>query len=168
MARSFDVLTDSRASVVDVHTAFGTERYWRDRLQAYGGDSLILDSLTAAPDGTVEIATTQDLRRDILPGVLAKALPSGFQVLRWERWRPAQDGQVRGDVRITATGLSGSALGSADLTPTAGGSALRFAGTVAVRVPVLGGQIEKYIVAQIAKEMPGIGRFTEDWITTHG
>jgi len=31
---------------------------------------------------------------------------------------------------------------------------------------VLGGQIEKYIAAEIVKQIPGVGRFTDDWIAS--
>ena len=169
MARSFDVATVNPVSVEQVHSAFGDELYWRDRLEAYGGNGAItLDSLLVDTDGVIAIATSQDLRRGVLPGPLAKALPSTLTLLRAEIWRPVGDGLVRGDIRISASGVAGSALGTADLTPLPDGSKLRFAGSVKVGIPLVGGQIEKFVVALIAKEIPGVGRFTSDWITAHG
>ena len=38
MARSFDVSTVNRASVEEVRSALGSEQYWLDRLEAYGGN----------------------------------------------------------------------------------------------------------------------------------
>ena len=158
----------NRATVEQIHAAFGDERYWRARLDVYGGDSIALDSLTVDADGTVEIVTTQDLRRDVLPAVIAKALPPGFALLRNEIWRPADDRRVRGEVTINASGVGGSALGSAVIAPMPVGSSMRFTGNVEVRVPLIGGQIEKYIAAEIVKEIPGVGIFTDDWISAHG
>lgn len=168
MARSFDVSTVNPATVAQIHAAFADEDYWRDRLEVYGGNGVIrLDSLTVDSDGNIAVATTQDLREGVLPGPLAKAIPARLRLLRAEIWRPAPDGQVRGEVRITAQGMSGSALGNADLTPLPEGSSMRFAGTVKVGIPLLGGQIEKFIAAQIVKEIPGLGTYTSDWIAAH-
>lgn len=168
MARNFDVSTVNAVTVEQVHAAFAEKRYWDDRLEAYGAGSIVLDSLVVDPDGTITLATTQDLRRGVLPGPLGKALPANLTIVRAETWHPISDGRVRGDVTITAAGISGSALGTADLDPAPEGSTLRFAGTVTVGVPLVGGQIEKFITAAIVKEIPGVGRFTSDWIVDNG
>lgn len=169
MARSFDVSTVNRAGVAEVHAAFGDKGYWLDRLEVYGGNGAItLDSLDVDADGGITLSTTQDLRRGVLPGPLAKALPSSLTLLRTETWRPVGDGRVRGEVRVSAAGVAGSALGAADLTPLPEGSSLRFAGSVTVGIPLVGGQIEKVVAAMIVREIPGVGRFTSDWIAAHG
>ncbi|MCW1958132.1 MAG: DUF2505 domain-containing protein [Mycobacterium sp.] len=45
---------------------------------------------------------------------------------------------------------------------------MRFAGSVTVGIPLVGGQIEKVVAAMIVREIPGVGRFTSDWIAAHG
>lgn len=164
MARSFDVRTSNRSRVAEVQAAFGDRVYWLERLQSYGGESMTLDALTVAADGTIEVISTQDMRRGALPAVIAKALPDNFVLHRSEIWRPFDGGRLRGDVRIDASGVRGRARGSADVVPDDEGSSLRFSGTVEVGVPVLGGQIEKFIAAEIVKQIPEVGRFTDDWI----
>ena len=164
MARSFEVTTSNRSPVAEVRAAFAQRLYWVERLEVYGGDVMTLDALRVADDGTIEVVSTQDMRRGALPAVIAKALPADFALIRTEIWRPISDGVLRGDVRIDAKGVRGSAQGLADVTPQAAGSSMRFNGTVEVGVPVLGGQIEKYIAAEIVKQIPGVGRFTDDWI----
>jgi hypothetical protein len=42
---------------------------------------------------------------------------------------------------------------------------LRFTGTVQVKVPLIGGQIEKYLSSKIGEEIPGVQRFTARWIS---
>jgi hypothetical protein len=164
VARSFEVTTSNRSPVAEVRAAFGERSYWVERLEVYGGDAMTLDALTVAADGTIEVISTQDMRRGALPAVIAKALPADFALHRTEIWRPISDELLRGDVRIDATGVRGRARGTADVTPHADGSSMRFSGTVEVGVPVLGGQIEKYIAAEIVKQIPGVGHFTDDWI----
>jgi Protein of unknown function (DUF2505) len=115
----------------------------------------------------VAVATTQDLRHDLLPGVLAKVFPGDLKVVRKETWRPIDGRRVGGDVSITASGVPASGVGSAVLAPIADGSRLRFAGTLQVRIPLVGGKIEEYIAGQIAEEIPELQRFTTNWISEH-
>ncbi|GJF18011.1 hypothetical protein NGTWS1803_06520 [Mycolicibacterium cyprinidarum] len=166
--RSFDVTTETSATVAAVHSAFGDRDYWLARLAAYGGDSMTLDSLAVDADGTAAVTTVQDLRSDGLPGVFARVLPGDLKLVRTETWRSADDGQVHGEVLISAHGVPGSGHGSAVLEPVPAGSRLRFAGTLEVRIPLVGGRIEQYIAHLIAKEIPEMQRFTTEWISDHG
>jgi len=168
MPRPFDVSAETPASVEAVHSAFTHERYWLARLAAFGGDSMALDSLTIDADGTVAVATTQDLRHELLPGPLAKVFRGDLKVVREETWRPSDGDAVRGEVNITAFGAPASGVGTAILAPIARGSRLTFTGTVEVRVPLVGGTIEKFIGAQIVEQIPEVQRFTTVWIAEHG
>lgn len=167
MARSFDVQTRSRAAVEQIHAAFGDERYWLARLEVYGGDTIALNSLSVASDGTIEVATTQDLSRDVLPTFIAKALPRGFVLLRNEIWRRADD-RLSGEVTIDASGVNGSILGLVDIGPGPGGTQMSFTGSINVKVPLIGGQIEKYIAGEVVKEIPDVSVFTDEWISANG
>lgn len=166
--RSFEVTTETAASVASVHSAFAIEDYWIDRLAAYGGDAMTLDSLTVDAGGTVVVITTQDLRHDVLPGPLGKVFSGDLKVVRQEIWRSTDADEVHGDVRITAFGAPASGTGTAVLAPTPVGSRLTFTGSVAVRIPLVGGSLEKYIGGQIVDEVPAVQRFTTDWIARNG
>lgn len=164
MPRGFDVATESPATVAQVHAAFRDPDYWRDRLAEFGGDSIRLDSLVVG-DGSVFVGTTQDLRNDVLPGLIAKAVPGDLKVVREETWHLTEAGSLHGDVVMTASGAPISGAATAVVSPTAAGSLLRFTGSVQMKVPLIGGPIEKYISAQITQEIPGVQRFTTRWIT---
>ncbi|WNG85161.1 DUF2505 domain-containing protein [Mycobacterium sp. ITM-2016-00317] len=164
MPRSFDLTTEAPAGVADVLAAFGLREYWLDRLAAYGGDSMRLDSLDVAQDGTVAVRTTQDLRADMLPGAIARVLPGDTKIMRTETWRPAVDGRAHGDFSITARGVPSSGSGTMLLTAAGSGSVLRVNGTLEVRVPMVGGRIERYVADLIGKEVPQMQRFTAEWI----
>ena len=163
MPRPFEVSTPTTASVAEVRAAFGSERYWRARLREYGGDSITLDRLDVDDEGTVMVQTTQDMRNDAMPGFIAKAIPGDLRVIRQETWRVA-DAELHADVAMRTTGAPISGVATAVVSPTTDGSVLRFAGTVQVKVPLIGGQIEKYISSQIVEEIPGVQRFTTRWI----
>lgn len=165
MPRSFDVTTETSAGVAAVRLAFGDRDYWLARLAAYGGKSMVLESLDVDSDGGISVTTSQDLRPSTLPGIFARVLPADLKIVRSESWRPADNGEVHGDVTIAARGVPGSGAGTTVLKPVADGSSLRFTGTLEVRIPVVGGRIEQFIANLIAKEVPEMQRFTTEWIS---
>lgn len=164
MPRSFDVTTEAPAGVAEVLAAFGRREYWLDRLAAYGGDSMRLDSLDVAADGTVAVGTTQDLREGMLPGAIARLLPGDTTIIRTETWRPVVDGRAHGEFTVAARGVPSSGSGTMLLTAAGSGSSLRVSGTLEVRIPVVGGRIERYVADLIADEVPQMQRFTAEWI----
>lgn len=165
MPRSFDVSADSPATVEQVHAAFSGEDYWLARLATLNG-STTLDSLIVDDDQTVRVSTTQDLGRDLLPGIVAKFYRRDLKVRHTETWRPI-DGQLGGQISVAVSGAPGSGSGAALVAPTQNGSRLTFAATVEFKVPLVGGTIENFIAREFVKGIPEIQRFTATWITDH-
>ena len=146
MSRSFDILTESPASVEQIHAAFGREDYWLARIAV--GDATItttLDSLLVDADGTVTVRVTQHLGRQLLPGPVAEFVPGDLKILNCETWRPVGDRQVRGQVNVSMSGGFGSCSAEAWLAPASNGSQLRYAVRVEVKIPLVGGKLEKSI-----------------------
>lgn len=166
MPQSFDIWTESPASVEQIHAAFGREDYWLTRLGA--GDAVTtLDSLNVDADGTVTMRATQHLGRQLLPGLVAKLLPGDLKIVHGETWRLLGDGQVRGRVNVAASGGFGSGRGKALLAPAGVGSQMSFAVRVEVKIPLVGGKLEKSIGAGLTKNIPALQRFTTTWIAEH-
>jgi hypothetical protein len=168
MSRSFDILTESPASVEQIHAAFGREDYWLARIAV--GDAAItttLDSLLVDADGAVTVRVTQHLGRQLLPGLLARLVPGDLKILNCETWRPAGDRRVRGQVDVSVSGGLGSARAEAWLAPASKGSQLRYTVRVEVKIPLLGGKLENSIGAGLAESIPAAQRFTTTWITEH-
>lgn len=168
MPRSFDVTTKTAAGVAEVHRVFRDRTYWLARLVEYGGDSMTLDSLEVGDDGTVVVRTTQDLRQDILPGSIGRILPGDTKIMRTEQWRPAAAGEVHGEFTISARGVPSSGSGTMVLEPSkigsVDGSSLRIRGSLEVRIPFVGGKIERLVADLIVSEVPQMQRFTAEWI----
>jgi hypothetical protein len=168
--RSFDIVTGSSASVGQIHAAFSREDYWLARHQAFDA-STSMDSLTVDADGTVTMHATQYLGRQLLPGAVAKLVPGDIKILHSETWTPVTDGEVRGQVRVSAPGGLGSGRADARLLPAGPpghkGSQLRFAATVQVKIPLLGPTLENAIGANLAENIPVIQHFTTAWIAEH-
>jgi hypothetical protein len=161
--KAFDVSVESTATVAEVRAAFADAGYWRDRLAQFGGDSIRLDSLVVESDA-IFVRAIQDLRNDVLPTLIAKAIPGDLKVYREETWRMTGDGDFHGDVVLSASGAPLSGVATAVVSPIGQGSVLRFTGTVQMKVPLIGGPVEKYISSQIVAEIPGLQHFTTRWI----
>jgi len=166
MSRLFDISTESPATVEQLHAAFSSEDYWADRFAAYDA-STVLDSLIVKADGTVTMRATQHVGRQLLPGLVAKLVPGDLKISHSETWGPIADRQVRGQVTVSAPAGLGSGRAEAWLTAAANGSRLRFATTVEIKIPLLGGNIEKSIGADLARNIPEMERFTTTWIAEH-
>ena len=167
MSRSFDILTQSPASVEQIHAAFGREDYWLARIAAGDATATTLDSLIVDADGTVTVRVTQQLGRQLLPGLVAKFVPGDLKILNRETWRPVGDRQVRGQVNVSVSGGLGSGRAEAWLAPASNGSQLRYAVRVEVKIPLVGGKLEKSIGAGLAESIPAVQRFTTTWIAEH-
>jgi hypothetical protein len=165
MSRSFDVSADSTASIDQVHTAFSDEGYWLARLATLNG-SAKLESLNVEDDRTVRVVTTQDLGRDLLPGLLVKFYRRDLTVRHTETWR-SNDGQLHGEVSAAVSGAPGSGSGVALVAPTHTGCRMSFTGTVEFNVPLVGGTVENFIAREFTREIPEIQKFTSTWITEH-
>jgi hypothetical protein len=166
MPRSFDVSFQSPTSVEQIHSAFGEEDYWMARIAAFGG-SKTLDSLVVEPDGTVTVSITEDLRHGGLPGILAKLYRGDLNVRSTEKWSPASDRRVNGEISVAVTGAPGSGRGAAVLAPSGDGSQLTLSGTVEFKVPLVGGKVESYVAREFAEGIREIQRFTARWVIEH-
>lgn len=162
MSHSFDGVAESSAAVADIHSAFGREDYWRDRL-ATSDAATTLDSLKLLTDGTVAVQYTLDVGHQLLPGPVARFMPGGLTMQYLETWTP-DDRVVQGQIGVTVSGGLGSCTAKTWLEPTANGSHLRFAGQVKVKIPLVGGNLEKAIGADLAENIPSVLHFTSTWI----
>jgi len=167
MSNSFDVSSESPASVEQVYSAYADEDYWLARNAALGG-SKALDSLVVDSDGTVTVTITEDLRHGMLPGILAKLYRGDLNIRSTERWKPAGSRELNGEISVAVTGAPGSGRAAAVLAPAGSGSRLNLTGTIEFKVPLVGGKIESYLAREFAQGIPEIQRFTTTWIGQNG
>jgi hypothetical protein len=165
MPRSFDISVDYEGSVEQVLGAFRDRKYWLARLADSGVDDATLDSLHVDDDGGVAVATTQVLRSDRLPGVVAQFHRGDLSIERRETWKPVIDGQATATVDGAITGAPVSLIGGATLKKGNGGGArLDFQVSVDVKIPLVGGKIERLIGGQLVDLVIAEQRFTTAWL----
>jgi hypothetical protein len=165
MSHSFDIRTQTTASVEQLHATFGREDYWHARLS--GDPATALDSLIVHDDGSVVVRATQHLGRQMLPGLVANIVPADLKLLYRETWRPTGDGNLRGVITVSASGGLGSSHAQNCLMPAGRGSELRSAVKVEVKLPLVGGKLEKSIGASLTESIPAVLHFTTTWIGGH-
>lgn len=163
---AFNGAADSAATVEQIHEAFAREDYWLARLSA-GDVPTTLDSLVVGGDGTVAVQVTQHLGRRLLPGMVAKLVPGDLTMECSETWAPDGDGRVCGQVGVVVSGGLGSCSAAAWLRRTGGGSRLDYDGKVHVKIPFVGGGLERSIGADLAENLPSVLEFTTTWIAQH-
>ena len=115
----------------------------------------------------MSVRATQHLGRQLLPGLIAKLVRGDLKIVHSETWRPDGNGQVRGQVSVSASGGLGSGRAQGWLAPAGNGSQLRLAVKVEVKIPLIGGKLEKSIGANLAEGIPAVQRFTTTWIAEH-
>jgi hypothetical protein len=165
MSHSFEIVSESAASVEQIHAAFGREDYWLDRVA--GDAATTLDSFNVGAEGAIEVRITQHLSRQILPPLMANFVPGDLKLLYRETWRPTVDSQVRGESHVSASGGLGSSRAENWLTTAGTTSQLRSTGKVHVKIPLVGGKLEKMIGASLANSIPATLHYTTTWIAEH-
>ena len=113
------------------------------------------------------VRATQHLDRQLLSGLVAKFVPGDLKILNCETWRPVGDRQVRGQVNVSVSGGWGSGRAEAWLAPASNGSQLRYVVRVEVKIPLVGGKLEKSIGASLVESITAVQRFTTTWIADH-
>ncbi len=153
-------------SVEQVHRAFSDQAYWLERLADSGADEATLDSMQADGSGAggIRVKTTQVLRADRLPGMVAQFHPGDLAIVREEAWTPVSDGKATADVTGAIHGAPVSLSGSAVLAAVGNGSRLQFTATVEVRIPLVGGKVENFIGSQLVELLIAEQRFTTAWM----
>jgi len=167
MARRFDLSVDAPVGVGDILSAFADDEYWRARLAAFENGTATLDDLTVEPDGVVTVQLTVRLFADRLPAVVTKMAGGDLAMARTERWSWVDDEQACGAIEVAVPRAPVTAHGEVLLTPLPTGSRLRFSTTVEVRVPLVGGLIENFIIGRLGDDIGAVQRFTNEWIAAN-
>ena len=167
MPRSFALSLDAPVAVDEILAAFADGDYWQARLAAFDGGTATLDRLTVDPGGSVTAALTVSLFSNRLPKVVAALASGNLEMARTETWHPAADGHARGRIEVSVPGAPVAAVGTVTLVPTDAGARLDFSTTVQVNLPLVGGQVENFIVSRLGDEISAVQRFTDNWIVTN-
>lgn len=167
MSRSLALSLDTPVGVDEILTAFADKDYWQARLAAFDGGTATLNSLTVDSDRSVRAALTVSLFANRLPKIVTALVPGEFEMARTESWHPVDGGTASGAIAVKVPGAPVSATGTVSLVPVGSGSRLDFRAGVRVNIPLVGGQVESFIVSRLGDEIAAVQRFTNNWIVTN-
>ncbi|ORB85344.1 hypothetical protein B1987_17835 [Mycobacterium kansasii] len=173
MPRSFDMSADYEGSVEEVHRAFHDEDYWRARLAETPVDIASLHSMRiggeSGSQGTIEVVTLQTVHRHNLPGLVTQLHRGDLCVRREEMWSPVTDGVATASIAGAIIDAPANLWGTAVLAPNAdsGGSRLSLQVTIQVRIPLIGGKLERIIGTELHQLVMMEQRFTTQWIANN-
>jgi hypothetical protein len=173
MPRSFELSADYGDSVEQVHRAFRHEEYWHARLADIPVDEATLESMRvggeSGDDGTIEVVTLQLIRRHNLHAIVKQLHQGDIAIRRRETWGPLVDGAATGSIVVTILDTPVHVSGTGELSPIAeaGGARLTCRITVQVRVPIIGGKVERLIGAQLDELVSREQRLTTEWIANN-
>lgn len=164
MPRSLAMTAEYEGTPVQVHGAFSEMRYWLARLAASGADDAILETFRVGGDGGVDVVTTQVLRADRLPGLVHQFHHGDLEIRRAETWTGVADGRSEASIAGSIVRAPVTLTGDARLNSLDGRSRLAFRATLDVRIPLIGGKMEKFIGTQLMNLLTTEQQFTNQWI----
>ncbi|WP_328388729.1 DUF2505 domain-containing protein [Nocardia sp. NBC_00416] len=161
MARKFGFTLSYPIPVADLHAALTGEELWRDRFA--GAPTATLD--LTHPDGpdTIRVAMSETIRQDKIPALVRKVLKSELVVTRVDNWQPLTGTTAAGTFEGTSSAISSQMTGTYELRPTADGSEVVIAGSVKVKVPLVGGAIEPLAEQLQRRVAEGERKFIVNW-----
>ncbi|MCJ0904006.1 DUF2505 domain-containing protein [Rhodococcus sp. ARC_M6] len=141
MSKGFRYDIEFSYPVAKVHSTLTDPSYWKVRL-----GELYPSAGIEVGDGSITVSVAEDLDSSALPGLVSKLAPDRLGVERVDQWGPLSGGRADGSVTGTAHGLPIRIEASLELAETAPSHAvLNVVGSAEVKIPVLGGQIEKLV-----------------------
>ncbi|WP_406266766.1 DUF2505 domain-containing protein [Nocardia sp. NBC_00881] len=161
MSRKFSFTVSYTVPVEDLHRALTTDDVWRARFAE--SETATIDLSHPAGAGTIRIHMTEKAPGEKIPGLVRRVLKSELTFFRTDNWR-ALDGDVaKGTFEASSGGIDTEMSGTYELHSTAEGSEIEVAGTVRVKVPVVGRAIEPLAEQLQHRALDGERRFIEEW-----
>lgn len=149
MSRPLSTAADVHVDVEATWRAL-TSPTWPAALDAALGDGSHLVSHADTPGGGAVVVISRRLPEGI-PGFLQSFTPQDGRVTQTDTWGPAQDGSRHGTWAVTFPGSPGTISGETSVEPTATGSRWSVRGTVAVKIPLIGGKVEGFLAPLVER-----------------
>lgn len=168
MSRRMDYVVSLNKPAVDLYESFTSREYWEDLVAEHG--RLYESTLTRFShdaDGT-DIVFSHTLSSKDLPAVAAAVVPLNITVTREQHFDPfnAATNSAHGHYQALVPAPMDFA-GTYVLSESADGSALHLSSVCTVKVPLVGGKIEQWVLSGLRGLFDRERDFTRDWIASH-
>ncbi len=170
MARrtNYTVAFDSPAE--EIHHGFTSREYWESLVGAHGNavTQSEVAHYSSDPRGT-DITITHGLPRTSLPPMARAVLPVDVLVTLVQHFgaHDRAKNRANGTFSVSIPAVPGHVAGDYFLTETDTGSQVRVESVCTVRIPLVGGQLERLFLHQVSLAFESIAAFMADWISQH-
>jgi hypothetical protein len=115
---------------------------------------------------TTVVTTSRTVGTERLPQAASRFLGATAVVEQVERWAPADpDGSRRGELTLTIRSAPVELTATVTLTPVPTGSTHDLTGSLSVRVPLLGGSVEKAALPGLLDLVRSEVELAREWLT---
>lgn len=116
---------------------------------------------------TLTVELLQRIPSDTLPSAVTSLVSGDLAIERTMTWTFTSPSQAQGTFRASVSGTPATTEGSFRLQEDGAQTAADFAGTVTVRIPLVGGRIEKVISQNMLTLFDSERDFTVAWDADH-
>lgn len=136
-----------------------------DYLERRFGQFVVADSTTVSVEGE-RVSFAGTVRPELIPSAASRFVKSDLRISFTEEWASNEAG-ARSRTSVTVDGAPVSVEATSTLTGTGTGCSREVSGNVSVRVPLLGGRIEKEAVAHLSRVVEREEALAATWLAEH-
>ncbi|MBU3687594.1 MAG: DUF2505 domain-containing protein [Mycobacteriaceae bacterium] len=170
MPRSMVYTVDIDAPASQVYQDFTTVNYWEDLIDFYQRNSTRTEIVRfESHENGTEVAFAHIMTPEDLPAIARPVVPAVLTITReqhFDLFQPEAD-QAVGHYRATTSAVPFEITGEYLLRGAGPRSQMRIDTHCSVKVPIIGGQIEKLIINGLSTLFANEGEFTAEWVAGH-
>ena len=136
-----------------------------DYLERRFGQFVVACSTTVSVEGE-RVSFAGTVRPELIPSAASRFVKSDLRISFTEEWTSNEAG-ARSRTSVTVDGAPVSVEATSTLTGTGTGCSRAVSGNVSVRVPLLGGRIEKEAVAHLGRVVEREEALAATWLAEH-
>ena len=129
------------------------------------GQFVVDGSSTVSVEGE-RVSFAGTVRPELIPAAASRFVKSDLRVTFTEEWATNEAGATS-RTSVTVDGAPVSVEATSTLSPSDAGSAREVSGNLSVRVPLLGGRIEKEAVAHLGRVVEREQALATQWLEEH-
>ncbi|NLG56481.1 MAG: DUF2505 domain-containing protein [Rhodococcus sp.] len=159
MSKTFEIQQELTCPVEVAYAVITDPEYWRNRF-AEKPDNYELDAVP----GAFAITVRDTITADSLPAIVRPVVSGDIVAERRDVWAAPSGDSATGTVNATASGVPLTVEGTLELVPSATGSTLRASGSITVKIPLIGGQIESMMRKMVEDMLVRDRDRIEEWL----
>ncbi|MFZ2175128.1 MAG: DUF2505 domain-containing protein [Rhodococcus sp. (in: high G+C Gram-positive bacteria)] len=161
MAKRFEYTEELAHPVDRVHGTLTDQLFWEKRFER-APDKITIDG--SRGPGTLTTSMRDTIGTDSLPGLVKKVVRGELRVERIDEWDVLEIDQARGRIRGSSTGIPVRIECTSLLRASGTATVLTVTGSVEVKIPLVGGQIESLVRKLVGDMVAQDREAVEKWL----